>query len=190
MSFKLTQESLFEIIVSVVHYLKVILSYFFGEQNYRIKNARILYSREHYSDYEDITYEYRKDGTKTVMSELSKNVLAYMFEVTYRCNGKTYILLSSNPDHAFPPQKPKPSFRLPVKEAILLDEYDVPLLNVTEDFKMYEGPYTDFHGETIRLKAMVDGHKIRLVSVLGNTVDYVVETDSISHQTIWSPGKT
>jgi hypothetical protein len=163
----------------------------FVPQEYKIKKALLLYSRAHYSDHEDVTYEYRMDGPKGVLKDMSGEVTEYMFDVTYLYKGKTYVLLSRNPDHVFPPVKPRPSFRLAIKEAFLLDQEDVPFLNVTEDFKQYEGPHLDFHGETIALKDMCDsGRKLRLVNVLGAVVDYTIETDSISHQTIWSPGKT
>ena len=178
-----------ESVLSGAECLKRVWSYFFRD-GFRIKKVLLLYSREEYSDYEDVTYEYKTEGPKGVLRGMSKGVIDYVFDVSYTYNGQPYVLLSRDPDHVFPPQKPKPSFRLPIKDVLLLDENDVPVLNVTEDFKRYEGPYLDFHGESVRLKDMCDvGHKIRFSNVMGKVVDYIISTGIVSHQTIWSPSK-
>ena len=193
-----TLEEYFRMLVRyIIKIIEYIVSYF-SVQDYYVHSARIEYCPDTGSDAreeDDVTYEYRhQEGAKTVMLNKSDRVKDVLFRVTYFYKTKKYILLSRNPDHVFPRPSPPVSFRVPIKEAFLIDAAGAPVENVTNEIKMYEGPDADFHGETIALRdlklADEESKKIRLVNILETAVEYDLESDSITHQTIWSPGKT
>jgi len=180
--------------IKIVQYIQFVYIYFFTIKNYTIEKAHFLYVKNGESDCEDITEEYRKEkGPESIMKEKSKDVTDFFFHVEYVYNSKVYVYLTRDPNHVFPPPKVKTSFRLPIKEAFIIDEESVPLYNVTAILKRYEGPHADFHGETLFLRDLnldeEKGESLRLVNVLGQVVEYLFE-DSINHQTIWSPSKT
>lgn len=164
----------------------------FRVRNYRVRYATLKFTRNEESACEDITYEYKQDGPVTVMREKAAEVTDFVFHVTYTFNAKDYVYVTRNPNHVFPPPKTPLLFRVPIKDAFLLDAYGVPVYNVTRDMTMYEGPHTNFHGETIQFRDIFDLEcpTIQLVSILGTVVEYDIATDSISHQTIWLRGKT
>jgi hypothetical protein len=172
-----------------VKYIKQIINYF-RYRDYYIKKAEILYIRNDISTSEDITDEYRSIGHKKLLDEKSSEVTEFVFRIKYLFNHKMYIYLTRNPNHVFPPIKNGITFSIPIKEATVLDDDDVPSYDVTDHVKMYAGPNGDFHGETIRLRDIyVKYPKLRLTNVLGTTVEYDTTKDEISHQTLWSPDK-
>jgi len=185
---------LFKYIVSFVQYIKNIQEYYFKPKNYYIQRAYLVYMRNEEWDTDDITHEYRKGGSKEVMSQKSMDVIDFYFKIKYLYNSKQYYFMSRDPDHVFPPPAPKMAFRLPIKEAFLLDSDNVPMHNVTHEIKMYEGPHYDFHSQTISLHDMSlddeeDCPTLRLVNILGVISEYKT-TDSINHMTLWSQDKT
>jgi hypothetical protein len=186
---------LIDYFINIVQYIQFFWNYFFTIKNYTIQSAYLFYTRDEESDYEDITYEYKKEGVKGVMREKSSDVADFFFHVEYVYNSKNYVYLTRDQDHVFPPLKAKTSFRLPIKEAFVIDKDGAPVYNVTDVLKMYEGPHVDFHGETLFLRDLnlddeEEGYRLRLVNVLGKVVEYHILDDSINHQTIWSPSKT
>ncbi len=176
-------EKVFNVIVTVIQYVQQ----FFRGGDYYIQKVELLYTREGDACVSDVTVDYKHyGGAKGVLKDTSKDVTDVCFKIVYLYKLKPYVYLTRNPDHAFPPKKGAPAFRIPVKEAFTLDENDVAMHNVTRDIKMYEGPHTDFHGEDHLLYDM-DFSKLRLVNIMGT----VVETDDrISHQSLWLQGKT
>ena len=198
----LTQEELEQLCSLVAKYTLAIIQFFkniwvayFKPTNYYIQTAHIVYIREGADqDVEDVTQEYRQSrGPKQIMNEKSTDVVDFYFRVMYLYNSRKYLYTTRNAEHVFPPLVPKMTFRLPIKEAFLLDSDDVPMYNITNEIKMYEGPHCDFHGETIPLCDMFGGDEcptIRLVNILGTVIEYKLATDSISHHTLWSPNKT
>jgi len=175
--------------IACVKYIKQVINYF-RYRDYYIKKAEILYTRNDISTSEDITDEYRSIGHKKLLDEKSSEVTEFVFLIKYLFNHISYVYLTRNPNHVFPPVKNGLTFSIPIKEAILLDEDDVPSCDVTDHVKMYAGPNGDFHGETIRLRDIyVKYPKLRLTNVLGATVEYDTTKDEISHQTLWSPDK-
>jgi hypothetical protein len=186
-------EVLFNYIILLVQFFQKLWVLFFKPNDFYVQKAYLEYIRNGEVDTEDITKEYRESGSKSIMSEKSTEITEFLFRVKYLYNSTSYMYVTRNPDHVFPPPKPKLSFRLPIKEVFLLDSDDVPMYNITDDIRMYEGPYSDFHGETVSFRDMqIDEEgckKVRLVNIMGTTVEYSM-TDSISHQTLWSPDKT
>jgi hypothetical protein len=181
---------LFQIFISIIQFFKNI---FFKKNNYYIKSVNFIYTRDDERDIEDITREYRKNGAVNIIKDKAQEVTEFLFKIEYFYNSKTYIFLTKNPEHVFPPKR-EMRFTLQVTEASMLDSYGVPLFSMIEHIKKYEGPHFDFHGETILLSDLIyteiKSPKLRLTNVLGTTVEYDIETDSINHQTLWLPGKT
>lgn len=140
---------------------------------------------------DDITYEYRKDGPKKIINEMSSDIVDFLFRVKYIFRNKEYLYLTRNPKHVFPPVKKGMSFSLPIKEALLLDENDVAQYDVTEHVKMYAGPNGNFHEETIRLRDIyLEYPKLRLTNIMDTKVEYDIKTGEINHQSLWLPSKT
>ena len=191
-----TLEEYFRMLVRyILKIIEYIVSYF-SVQDYYVHSARIEYTdtESELRDEDDVTYEYRhQNGARTVMLNKSERAKDVLFRVTYFHKARKYILLSRNPEHVFPRPSPPVSFRVPIKEAFLIDAAGAPVENVTNEIKMYEGPDVDFHGETIALRDLKLGDEeskqIRLVSILEFVVEYDLESDSITHQTIWLPSK-
>jgi hypothetical protein len=183
------------IILTFLNFLKSIIR-FFQYKDFHIKTVKILYRLSDYpqiTEVEDVTDEYKTYGPASIYLQASKNVIFFVFKITYFFNNKHYIYLTSNPEHPWPPKKRGMTFCMPIKEAFLLDANDVPVYNVTSHIKNYAGPHGDFHGETIKL-SLIEGRreypKIRMTNAMNQTVEYNIATDEINHQSIWLPGKT
>ena len=176
--------SFFNNIINVVLFCIQFFMDIFRYKDYYIKRADVIYIQDGIKCIDDITYEYRK-GEKIIKSP------DFLFRVKYFYNNKEYLYLTRNPNHVFPPVKKGMSFSLPVKEAMLLDANNVPIYNVTKHVKMYEGPFGDFHGETILLRDIeIEFPKIRLTNIMDTTVEYDITTGEINHQSLWLPSKT
>jgi hypothetical protein len=186
------QERVVDLLIVFFSYLKALWVFLFDKNKHYLLSSKLYYVRNGEDDEEDVTREYRIGGAQGVLKDLSPDITDILFEVLYAYNSKRYKYLTHDPNHVFPPKKPGVSFRLPIKEAFLLDAEGAPETNVTEEIKMYQGPDVDFHGETILVRDMdlpESGPTLRLVSITGNVVEYSRE-DSFSHQTIWLPNKT
>ena len=190
-------KSLFLMVVTVVQFFKNIWVYYFKVKDYYIQQANFIYIRDGEEQIENITREYRKYGPIKIIEEKSKEVTDFLFQIEYLYNSKSYVYLTRNPTHVFPPLKREMKFSLPVNEAFILDSDNVPMYNITQYIKMYEGPHFDFHGETILLKDAymlyadnIESPRLRLTNILGTTVEYDMQNDSISHQSLWLPNKT
>lgn len=185
-----TWNGICDIFVTVVCYLKDMWSYLLDPKAPRIQKVKLVYVRDGEQDESDMTVEYKVGGAKYVLEDLSDEVTDFFFEVHY----DKYVYLTRDPNHTFPPKKPPMSFRVPIKEAFLLDSEGVAMTNITGELKKYEGPNCDFHGETIWLRDLDINEPgctaVRFVSVTDVVTEYDLDTDSISHQTIWSPSKT
>jgi len=180
--------------LAIIHFFKNVWISFFKPKNYYIQTAHIVYTKEGAEqDTEDVTQEYRRGGPKQIMNEKSTDVVDFYFRVKYLYNSKQYFYITRSATHVFPPLAPKMTFRLPIKEAFMLDIDNVPMYNITDDIKMYEGPHYDFNNETVLLSDMLGSEKncptIRLVNIMGTVVEYNLDTDSINHHTLWSPNK-
>lgn len=189
-----TWDGLCDSFVFAFTYVRDLWVSIFGVHVPYMKKVNLVYVRDGEQDTDDVTFEYRLGGPTEVLKDTSKDVTDFFFEIHYTYKGSKYVYVTSDPKHTFPPRKPGISFRVPIREAFLLDSNGVAMFNVTTEFKMYEGPNYDFHGETLRLRD-ADIHEpdcpfVRFVSAIGKVVEYEWSTDSITHQTIWSPSKT
>jgi hypothetical protein len=177
---------------SIFQYIQFFWVYFFTSNT--IQKVHFVYLKEGETESEDITYEYKKDGggAAGILKEKSQDVTDFFFHIEYTYNSKTYMYLTRDPKHVFPPPRVETSFRLPIQEAFVLDTDGAPVYNVTDVLKMYEGPRVDFHGEDLFLRDLnlEGGETLRLVNVLGEVREYSLLEDSINHRTIWSPSKT
>ena len=179
--------SFFNNIINVVLFCIQFFMDIFRYKDYYIKRADIIYIQDGIKLIDDITYEYRK-GQKIIKSP---EIIDFLFRVKYFYNNKEYLYLTRNINHVFPPVKKGMSFSLPIKEALILDANNVPIYNVTKHVKMYEGPFGDFHGETILLRDIeIEFPKIRLTNIMDTTVEYDITTGEINHQSLWLPNKT
>ena len=106
------------------------------------------------------------------------------FHVKYMMAGRSYRFLTSNTDIKYPGNestRDKMRFSLPIKQAMLLDDNNVVVRDVTKRMKQYHGPRGDYHGMDVPVKYMFfeDTYtKLRIVNVLGSvqTVDKVSST--------------
>ena len=136
-------ETIYDLFIFTVSYLKDVWAYWFSINVPRIQKVSLVYMRDYSKkvpefvndllsthDYEDVTLEYRIGGAKHVLKDVSPEVTDYFFEILYKVNSKEYVYLTRNPDHVFPPPRPNMSFRLPVQEAFLMAEPEVPIEGV------------------------------------------------------------
>lgn len=183
-----------DMLITAFCYMKDVWMYLFDQKAPLIQKVNLVYVRDSFQYSEDTTVEYKMGGARYVLKDVSRDVTDFFFEVHYTLNGSKYVYVTRDPNHEFPPPKPTMSFRVPIKDAFLLDADGVAMFCITKDAKMYEGPNHDFHGETIHLKDLdidePECKSVRFVSSIGTVSEYSLETDSISHQTIWSPSKT
>jgi len=184
----------YDLLIVTFSYIKGVWMYIFDQKVPRLQQVNLVYLKDGHQDVEDVTLEYRIGGAQGVLKDTSNAVTDFFFDVHYKYKSNKYVYLTRDPHHKFPPPNPPMSFRVPIKEAFLLDSNGVAMFNITKEAKMYEGPKYDFHGETVRLRDLAisepDCTTVRFVSTIGTVVEYELESDSISHQTIWSPSKT
>ena len=72
-------------------------------------------------------------------------------------------------EYEWPPKKvTNMSFVLPYKNAVLLDNLDVPVKNITKQVNQYAGPRYDFHGAPVPLTDMIDKPftKLRITNIM------------------------
>ena len=155
--------------------------------NHYIRKVDFVYIRNGEKDTEDITVDYKVYGPKGIVSIKSEEVTDFVFRIKYLYNFKTYVYMTRDPSHTFPPKKSKPSFRIPVKEAFALDSEGAPLKNITKEIKEYQGPHTDFHDEDIVVSDIGDFTKVRLVNVMGQVSEF---EGVVTRQNLWLQDKT
>ena len=181
-------KKIFYAIITIVQFFKSMFEY----KDYYIKKADFVYTKNEIKLLDNVTKEYREGGPKKIVDEMAPDVVDFLFKIRYIFKNKEYLYLTRNPNHVFPPAKKGMLFSLPVKEALILDANNVPIYNVTKHVKMYEGPFGDFHGETILLRDIyeIEYPKIRLTNIMDTTVEYDITTGEINHQSLWLPNKT
>lgn len=111
-----------------------------------------VYEKKHYWDegeddfYIDVTH---RDFTGT---EIPQNVTKMIFRVHYWYNNERYKYITYDPEFNWPPETPGGvAFSLPITSAVLVDEDDKPMRDVTMKIKRYAGPRGDFHGSDVKL---------------------------------------
>jgi hypothetical protein len=60
------------------------------------------------------------------------------------------------------------SFVLPYKNAVLVNDSNVPVKNITHQINQYAGPRYDFHGAPVPLTGMIDKPftKLRITNIM------------------------
>ena len=97
---------------------------------------------------------------RRIWKPVPKNIHIHAILIHYWYNGKTYTFLPDKHDIDWPPKKAL-KFNMPIKHAVLLDDKDQIILDLTESFKKLAGPKGD-SSFISRIKSL------RLTDVLGN----------------------
>jgi len=107
------------------------------------------------------------------------------FRVTYEHDGKVYKYVTRDMNHHWPPKK-TPGFHPLIKEAWAV-MYDGDRMNVTDKVKKYAGPYSDFHGETLKLSDVVGEQcvSVQITNIMGQTCSIKLG-ESFSRKTLWT----
>jgi hypothetical protein len=106
------------------------------------------------------------------------------FHVKYTMAGRVYRFITEDTNIAYPPDDPSGNvmrFSLPIRQAILLDENDVVVRDVTKKMKQYHGPHGDYHRMDLPVKYMFfeDNYsKLRVINII-NSVQTVEKSASI-----------
>ena len=118
-----------QVILFIIYWIKWLLSY----TDYHVCNRTVTYTGRH--------TVYSKTFTPP------EDAIDPVFKLDYYFNNKLYKYVTTNPDYVWPPVSKGMTCTLPVKEVHILDEDDKPIEDVTELYKTYAGPKSDFHGE-------------------------------------------
>jgi hypothetical protein len=92
-----------------------------------------------------------------------------LLKVVYFFNNKEYVYITNEMDYQWPPEKASSMrFVLPFKNAVLVDDADVPVKNITSELFKYAGPRFDFHGSPIPIADMIvkPFMKLRMTNIL------------------------
>lgn len=89
-------------------------------------------------------------------TEVPQNVTKTIFRVHYWYNDERYKYITYDPEFTWPPQKEDGvSFTLPITSAVLVDEDDKPMRDITRKVKRYAGPRGDFHGSEVKISDLL-----------------------------------
>ena len=91
-----------------------------------------------------------------------------ILKIVYIFNSREYVYATHDMEYAWPPKKSTMRFAVPYKHAVLLDDNDTPVKNITSEFNQYAGPRSDFHGIPVPLNDMIDKPftKVRLTNIM------------------------
>lgn len=86
-----------------------------------------------------------------------------ILKIVYVFNGREYVYVTRDMEYSWPPKKSAMRFAVPYKQAILVDDNDTPVKNITTEFNQYAGPRSDFHGASVPLTDMVEKPFTKLI---------------------------
>jgi len=92
-----------------------------------------------------------------------------ILKIVYFFNNREYVYVTSSMDYEWPPKKvTSMSFVLPIKNAVLLNDDDAPVKNITKQLNEYAGPRCDYHGAPVPLTDMIDKpfSKLRVTNIM------------------------
>ena len=91
-----------------------------------------------------------------------------ILKIVYVFNSREYVYVTRDLKYTWPPKKSTMRFAVPYKHAVLLDDDDTPVKNITSEFSQYAGPKSDFHGTPVPLGDMIDKPftKIRITNIM------------------------
>ena len=90
--------------------------------------------------------------------ELPQNVTKTIFRVHYWYNNERYKYITYDPEFLWPPSRDDyqtMAFTLPITSAVLVDEDDKPVRDVTRKVKRYGGPKGDFLGSDVKIRDLL-----------------------------------
>ena len=98
-----------------------------------------------------------------------------ILKIVYIFNSREYVYVTRDMKYAWPPKKSSMRFAVPYKHAVLLDDADTPVRNITSEFNQYAGPRSDFHGAPVPVGDMIDKPftKVRITNIMNqqSTID-------------------
>ena len=86
-----------------------------------------------------------------------------ILKIVYVFNSREYVYVTRDVEYAWPPKKTAMRFALPYKHAVLVDDNDTPVKNITYELTRCAGPRSDFHGAPVPLSDMVDKPFTKLI---------------------------
>jgi hypothetical protein len=86
-----------------------------------------------------------------------------ILKITYVFNSREYVYVTRDMEYSWPPKKSAMRFAIPYKQAVLVDDSDTPVKNITHDVNQYAGPRSDFHGAPVPLIDMIDRPFTKLI---------------------------
>ena len=91
-----------------------------------------------------------------------------ILKIVYVFNNREYVYVTRDMTYSWPPKKSTMRFAVPYKQAVLLDDDDTPVKNITSEFSQYAGPRSDFHGTPVPIHDMVGkpATKLRLTNIM------------------------
>lgn len=98
--------------------------------------------------------EFYIDVTRSAFreTEIPQNISKTVCRVHYWYNDQMYKHCTYDLDFQWPPAPTAGvHFSIPITSAVLVDEDDKPVRDVTKKIKRYAGPRGDFHGESVRI---------------------------------------
>jgi len=150
-------------------------------KDYTIKGVSLFYRVNYFSV--DLSEFWAKEGKKwdvfpdvfavdvkdKTFLPLPECVADPVLKILYVFNNKEYVYTTRDLDFKWPPEQiTKMSFVLPIKNAVLLDEEDNPIKNITREFTQCAGPRYDYHGLPVPLTDMIEKpfSKIRVTNIM------------------------
>lgn len=89
-------------------------------------------------------------------TEIPQNVTKMIFRVNYWYNEQRFKYITYDPEFTWPPERDTSmAFSLPITSAILVDQDDKPVRDVTKKVKRYAGPRGDFHGSEVKIRDLL-----------------------------------
>jgi len=107
------------------------------------------------------------------------------FQITYKHDGKVYTYVTGDINYSWPPKK-MPGMNPTIREAFAVTR-DGDHDDVTERVRRFAGPYSDFHGERVRLTDLFaeDYTFCKMTNMLGQS-KVVHFGDSFSREKLWT----
>ena len=98
-----------------------------------------------------------------------------ILKIVYVFNSREYVYVTRDMKYSWPPKKSTMRFAVPYKQAVLVDDDDTPIKNITAEFNQYAGPRSDFHGSSVSVSDMnyKPFTKIRVTNIMNqqSTID-------------------
>ena len=165
-------------ILSILYAIKE----YFRVKDFTIRNVSLKYIVDN-PGYSDNFNNFWKDQQKTWIEfpdiftvnvtrrtflPLPSCIKSPVLKITYIFNSKEYIYTTTDVEYVWPPKKIKNmTFKVPLKNVVLLDENDVPIRNITKEVLKCAGSRFDFHGSGSVFDAIDKSYsKVRVTDIM------------------------